>query len=85
MKKWTLVFIYAFLLNAVWEYAHHFLYVHYKGGAITELILLRAAFIDALIIFLMILVFRLLRHYFRVSNRYSWLLILVGVSISIYL
>jgi len=85
MNKWTLVLIYAFLLNLVWENAHQFLYVHYKGGAITELILIRAALVDALIIFGMILVFRLALYHLRISDRYSWFLIFAGISISIYL
>ncbi len=50
MKKWILVFVYAFGLNLIWENLHSFLYVHYKQGPITEFILVRAAISDALII-----------------------------------
>ena len=79
MKKWILVFVYAFGLNLVWENAHHFLYVHYKGGVITEFILARAAVVDALIILGLILLF----HITSIPKRYSWLLIIAGVSVSI--
>lgn len=44
------IFLSAFLLNLVWENAHSYLYAHYQGGAITEIILLKAALFDALII-----------------------------------
>src|SRR3989338_10671691 len=39
----------AFALNAIWEEAHHVLYVAYQGGDITHVILIRAALADALI------------------------------------
>ena len=52
-----MVFLIAFLLNAVWENLHSALYVHYKGGAITETILLKAALFDACIITLATLLF----------------------------
>jgi hypothetical protein len=44
------VFISAFFLNLIWENLHSFLYVHYKGGEITEFILLRATLSDAVYI-----------------------------------
>lgn len=43
-------FLTAFGLNLIWENLHSALYVSYKGGPITELILLRAALIDAVIV-----------------------------------
>ena len=41
------IFLTALLLNIAWEFAHHVLYVHYRGGNITNLILLQASFFDA--------------------------------------
>lgn len=49
-KKLFFVFILAFIFNWIWENAHSYLYVHYQGGPITQLLLLRAAFIDAFFI-----------------------------------
>ncbi len=79
MKKWILVFIFAFVLNLIWEWGHSFLYANYKGGAITEFILARAALTDAVIILGLIFVLRLS----SILVRHSWLLILVGIIISI--
>lgn len=44
------VFAVSFLLNYVWEHLHSVLYVHYKGGAITDAILLHATLMDAVMI-----------------------------------
>ena len=44
------VFLLAFGLNYVWEHLHARLYLHYQGGRITELVLLRATLFDALFI-----------------------------------
>lgn len=44
------IFVFAFFLNLIWENLHSFLYVHYKGGEITEFILLRATLSDAVYI-----------------------------------
>ncbi|TAL49859.1 hypothetical protein EPN81_04500 [Patescibacteria group bacterium] len=44
-----LLFCVAFILNVLWEEAHHFLYVSYQGGEITQFILLRAALVDAIV------------------------------------
>ncbi len=46
----TAVFLGAFVLNVAWEFAHHVLYVHYRGGEITGLVLLRASLFDAFFI-----------------------------------
>lgn len=75
------IFISAFFLNAAWEYAHSFLYAHYRGGAITGVILLRAAFFDAIVITVLGLIF-LRVSYLR--NR-PWLLIVVGVLFAVLL
>ena len=50
LKKLLTIFILAFIFNAIWEHFHSNLYVHYQGGDITDLILLRAALFDASII-----------------------------------
>ncbi|MEK7630690.1 MAG: hypothetical protein AAB417_01520 [Patescibacteria group bacterium] len=48
-KQLAIVFIVAFLLNLIWENVHSYLYIHYQGGTITELILVKAAFFDAFV------------------------------------
>jgi len=50
IKTLGLIFILAFLLNLVWENLHSYLYIHYKGAKITEIILIRAAVFDAFVI-----------------------------------
>lgn len=50
LRRLTIVFSLAFLVNLLWEHVHAVLYVHYQGGAISELVLLHATFVDALII-----------------------------------
>ena len=50
MKKISLIFLFAFGTNIIWENLHSYLYVGYEGGPITEFILLRASFWDAVII-----------------------------------
>ncbi len=48
-----LVFVFGLLLNILWENLHSILYVHYQGEIISEAILLKASFFDALIICLL--------------------------------
>ena len=50
MQTLLQIFAWAFVLNLIWEHLHARLYVHYKKGPITEWILLRASFWDAVII-----------------------------------
>ncbi len=50
MRIYLKVFSFAFIFNFVWENLHAPLYLHYRGGSITELILLRAALVDAALI-----------------------------------
>lgn len=47
VRRICILFIVAFVLNFLWEEAHHVLYVTYQGGEITHFILLRAALFDA--------------------------------------
>ena len=58
MKTYLKIFFFAFLFNFLWENLHAPLYLYYRGGAITELILARAALVDALIILLLVLTSR---------------------------
>jgi hypothetical protein len=81
VKKAAMVFLVAFVLNALWEHAHALLYIHYRGGEITNLILLRAAFFDALIT-AAIITPAFLYGWFR--DR-SWYIILVGILFAIAL
>jgi len=57
-KKLITVFALAFVLNWVWEIVHSAFYTHYRGGAITAFILLRAALVDAGIILALVLIAR---------------------------
>ena len=52
VKKVLLVFVSAFFLNLIWENAHSILYLNYKGGEITEFILIWASLSDAIYIML---------------------------------
>jgi hypothetical protein len=72
-------FFIALILNAVWENLHSFLYVNYMGGRISEFILLRAAFWDAVMITGICLPFLFVSGF----KKYSWVIILVGVIISV--
>ena len=54
-KQLGIIFLITFALNAIWENIHSVLYVHYQGAAITEIILLRAALVDAILISVVII------------------------------
>ncbi|MEK7120941.1 MAG: hypothetical protein AAB840_02515 [Patescibacteria group bacterium] len=49
-KKLGFVFIVSFFLNLIWENIHSLMYVYFKGEEITEAVLVRASFFDALFI-----------------------------------
>ena len=57
MRQYISIFVIAFILNVLWENAHALLYIHYKGAAITEFILFRAALFDAVMITLIAYIF----------------------------
>ncbi len=82
-KKYVLIFILGFVFNLVWENLHQFLYVSYKGAPITEIVLIRAAFFDAAIVFILIFLLELLPKSFR--SRFSWLLIVDGFIFAVIL
>jgi hypothetical protein len=69
------VFTVSFALNFVWEHLHSVLYVHYKGGPITDFILFRATLGDALFITALSIPF------FRIPFLYArlWLVIPLAV------
>lgn len=79
MKKVFSVFFIAFGLNVVWENVHSYLYMHYQGGTITESILLRATFADAVIITLIALPFLFLPLF----KKRAWLIVPIGVIIAV--
>lgn len=64
-RKVLIIFVTAFILNLIWEQAHSALYISYQGGAITHLILLRAALFDAAVITLFACPFLLLKSDFN--------------------
>lgn len=81
VRKWSLVFIIAFGLNLIWENLHAVLYIHYQGGEITRLVLLRAAFIDALMILGIVFLWSLLPKRFK----WQWLVVAAGVVVAVVL
>lgn len=50
LRKFSAIFFLAFAANFIWENLHAPLYANYKGGAVTEWVLLHATFWDAVII-----------------------------------
>ena len=50
IKKLLYIFLCAFISNFLWENLHSYLYVHYKGHAITEVTLIHATLFDAVFI-----------------------------------
>jgi len=78
MKKWILVFILAFGFNLIWEELHKFLYIHYQGKEISQLVLIKAAFVDGVIILGLIL----LIHLINLSKK-PWLIVIFGIIISV--
>jgi len=75
MRKVLTLFVIAFILNAIWENLHAFLYDNYMGGEITELVLLRATLADAIMITVITLPFVL----FPSWRRQNWIIIFVGL------
>ena len=69
------IFIISFLLNFIWEHLHSVFYTHYQGGPVTETILLKATFGDALFITALSIVF------FRVEifKRNTWMILPMGI------
>ncbi len=78
MKRLLQIFLTALVLNAIWENLHSYLYAAYKGGEVTQFILLRASVFDALLITLIALPFL----YSNVLKRHSWLIVLFGLCVA---
>lgn len=79
MKRVSIIFISAFLLNLAWESLHAVLYANHQGGEITQFILLRASLADALMITLITLPFIFLPFF----KKHLWLVVLFGVILSV--
>lgn len=81
MKEYIKIFFLGFFLNFIWENLHSLLYLHYRGGPISQLILLRASLVDALIIVGLIFFLRLI---FKQGER-AWLLFFGGLAVAVFL
>ena len=79
VKRIAALFSIAFVLNLAWENAHAFLYSAYQGGAITELVLLRATLADAIMITAIALPF----VFFPLIKKYSWLIVVIATSVAV--
>ncbi|MBI2627443.1 hypothetical protein HYW72_00775 [Candidatus Nomurabacteria bacterium] len=79
MKRLSVIFLFSFVVNIVWENAHSFLYANYMGGSITETILAQAALWDAIIITFICLPFL----YIGALEKKSWLIIILGMAVAI--
>ncbi|MFZ2149736.1 MAG: hypothetical protein WAV15_01080 [Minisyncoccia bacterium] len=78
-RRIIFIFIAAFVMNVIWENLHSVLYESYKGGEISQFILLRATLSDAVYIVFITLPF-ILRSKLK---KYDWLIVVLGVIISI--
>jgi hypothetical protein len=81
VKTLGLLFILAFLLNLVWENLHSYLYIHYQGAKITEIILIRAAVFDAFVISVLALGVILTPH----IRGKLWFAVVLGILFAISL
>ena len=81
IKKLILIFILAFVFNFIWENLHSLLYVHYKGGSITEFVLLRAALFDASFITLL----GFLAVFFKYPRRWMFYSVIMAIVFAILL
>lgn len=79
LRKLALVFFVSFFLNLVWENIHYLLYAHYKGGIITEAILLHATVVDAFLITSVVGLFML----FPTLYARTYLMVLVWIAIAV--
>ena len=78
-KKILFIFVVSFILNLIWENLHVFLYSNYRGGQITEFILVRATLADAVIITIIVAPFLFIAS---IKDK-SWLIVIAGIIISI--
>ncbi len=80
-KKLSEVYIFAFVLNLIWENAHSFLYVSYQGASITEAVLIRAATFDALFITGLFILFSRAAFF----KKRLWLSLVIGIIFAVTL
>ena len=78
-KKLSEVYIFAFVLNLIWENAHSFLYVSYQGASITEAVLIRAATFDALFITGLFILFSRAAFF----KKRLWLSLAIGIIFAV--
>jgi len=79
IKKLALIFLLAFVLNLIWENLHSVLYYLHSGEPITQRMLFRATFIDAIFITLLSLPF----IFWAWFSRRLWLIIPAGIFVAI--
>jgi hypothetical protein len=79
LRKTVVIFFVAFATNYVWEHLHSLLYTSYHSHSITELVLLRASLVDAILILLITLPFLSVKS----SNRGAFFIIPVGILVGI--
>lgn len=79
MESVVEIFLLALVSDFLWQHAHVSLYRHYKGGKITEFILLRAILFDAVTIILLSIPF-LTVAYFQVR---LWYAFIFGIILSV--
>lgn len=79
VKKISIIFIAAFILNLVWENLHSFLYGNYKGAEITQLILMKATLGDAVMITVITLPFLFLAFF----RKHLWGIVVIGFIVAI--
>jgi hypothetical protein len=80
-KKYKSVFLAAFVLNWPWEILHSNLYIHYKGGEITQFILFRAALGDAFMILGLIIIAGLFNKYNTIFLIVIGTMLAIGIEI----
>lgn len=79
MKKILFIFFSSLVLDTIWQNLHVFLFANYKGGEITEFILLRAVLFDVVTILIFTIPFLL---YPELKKR-AWLLVPIGIAFSV--
>jgi len=79
LNKLSKIFIYAFVLNWIWENTHAVLYYHPDGSVMTQWLLIQATLLDALFITGMGILF-LSVTYFR---KRLWYSIIFGIIVAV--
>lgn len=73
-----IVFSLGLAVSIIWEFAHSVLYVHYRGGDVSSLVLVRAALFDAFFV-TMLAVPMLFVPFLR---KQLWIALVVGIAFS---